>query len=62
MMEPVMALVHRIKLRQSEMHLSIAQGVPASWDAYQRMVGEYQGLQSALDMVEQILDEEKNQE
>lgn len=55
-------LIHRIKIRQAELHLSLANGIPASWDAYQRMVGEYQGLQLALDMVDNMLDEEKNQE
>jgi hypothetical protein len=56
------ALIHRIKIRQAELHLSLAQGVPASWDGYQRMVGEYQGLQLTLDMIDAMLDEEKNQD
>jgi hypothetical protein len=51
-------LIHRIKLRQLELQKSLAQGNPASWDMYQRMVGEYQGLQSSLDMLEQMMDEE----
>ena len=56
------SLIHRIKIRQAELHLSLAQGVPASWDGYQRMVGEYQGLQLTLDMIDAMLDEEKNQD
>jgi hypothetical protein len=55
-------LIHRIKIRQAEMHVSLAQGIPATWDAYQRMVGEYQGLQITLDMIDNMLDEEKNQD
>jgi len=55
-------LIHRVKLRQAELQLSLAKGVPASWDGYQRMVGEYQGLQLTLDMIDNMLDEEKNQD
>ena len=44
------------------MHVSLAHGIPASWDQYQRMVGEYQGLQLALDMIDSMLEEEKNQD
>jgi hypothetical protein len=51
-----------IKLRQAEMHVSLAHGNPATWEAYQRMVGEYQGLQAAMDMIDNMLDEEKNQD
>jgi len=56
------ALIHRIKIRQADLHLALAHGVPASWDGYQRMVGEYQGLQLTLDMINAMLDEEKNQD
>ena len=55
-------LIHRVKVRQAELHVSLANGIPATWDVYQRMVGEYQGLQLALDMIDNMLDEEKNQE
>ena len=56
------ALIHRIKIRQAELHVSLAQGIPATWDGYQRMVGEYQGLQLTLDMIDNMLEEEKNQD
>ena len=55
-------LIHRIKLRQSEMQMSFATGTPASWDSYQRMVGEYQGLQKALDMIDDMLEEERDRD
>jgi hypothetical protein len=55
-------LIHKIKVRQAEIHVSLALGVPASWDGYQRMVGEYQGLQSTLDMIDNMLDEDKNRD
>lgn len=55
-------LIHRIKVRQSELQVSLATGIPATWDIYQRMVGEYQGLQMTLVIIENMLEEEKNQD
>ncbi|CAB5219897.1 hypothetical protein UFOVP239_4 [uncultured Caudovirales phage] len=55
-------LIHRIKFRQSELQLALAAGVPMNWDTYQRMVGEYQGLQRALDMLDAMLEEDRNQD
>jgi hypothetical protein len=52
------ALIHRIKIRQNELQLSLAQGTPMTWESYQRMVGEYQGLQSVLDMIDNLLEEQ----
>lgn len=56
------ALIHRIKLRQAEMQVALAQGTPASWDAYQRMVGQYEGLQTVMDLIDSMLEEEKNRD
>lgn len=56
------ALIHRIKIRQAELQMSLAAGNAMTWEAYQRMVGEHQGLQTAMDMIDAMLDEEKNQE
>ena len=55
-------LIHRIKVRQAELQLSLAHGTPMTWEAYQRMVGEHQGLQGAMHMIEAMLQEEKNQD
>jgi len=54
------ALIHQIKIRQSELQVSLAVGTPMTWEAYQRMVGEYQGLQTTLDMIDNMLEEEEN--
>lgn len=56
------ALLHRIKVKQAEIQVSLAAGMPVTWEAYQRMVGEHQGLQQALDMLDAMLDEQKNQD
>ena len=53
-------LIHRIKIRQSELHIALASGTPLNWESYQRMVGEYQGLQLTLSMIDDMLDEQKN--
>jgi hypothetical protein len=55
-------LIHRIKVRQAEMQVSLAAGMPINWESYQRMVGMHQGLQETMDMIENMLDEEKNQD
>jgi hypothetical protein len=55
-------LIHRVKVRQSELQVALAQGMPMTWEAYQRMVGEYQGLQAAIDMIDAMLEEEKNRD
>jgi len=54
------ALIHRIKIRQSELQVSIALGTPMSWEAYQRMVGEHQGLQATLEMIDDLLEEKED--
>lgn len=52
-------LIHLIKARQAELQSATASGVPQSWDTYQRMVGNHQGLQDALDMIDHMLEEEE---
>mgnify|MGYP003353993340 CR=1 len=51
-------LIHRIKVRQAELQVSLAIGTPVTWDAYQRIVGEYQGLNSVLNIIDNMLEEE----
>jgi hypothetical protein len=55
-------VIHRIKVRQSELQVSLAVGMPVTWEAYQRMVGEHQGMQAVLDIIDSMLDEERNQD
>jgi hypothetical protein len=54
------ALLHKVKIKQSEISFALATGSAMTWEAYQRLVGEYQGLQDVIDMVNQLLEEEKN--
>jgi hypothetical protein len=53
------ALIHRVKLRQTELKEAMADGVPMSWEAYKVMVGQYQGLQLTLDMIDNMLEEDR---
>lgn len=53
-------LIHRVKVRQAELQVSLAHGNAPNWETYQRIVGTYQGLQDALDMIDNMLEEEKN--
>jgi hypothetical protein len=55
-------LIHRIKVRQAELQVSLAVGNASTWEAYQRMVGEHQGLQSVMDMIDGMLEESRNQD
>ena len=56
------ALIHRIKIRQAELQIAMAAGAPFNWETYQRMVGEHMGLQASMDMIDAMLEEEKNQD
>jgi hypothetical protein len=56
------ALLHVIKLRQHEIGTSLAQGNAVTWEAYQRMVGEAQGIQFAIDAIDRILEQEEGRE
>jgi hypothetical protein len=51
-------LIHMIKLRQSEIGVSLASGNASTWESYQRMVGENVGLTWVLQMINQKLEEE----
>ena len=56
------ALLHRIKLKQAEISFALANGSVTTWEAYQRLVGEHQGLEDVLNMVNNMLEEERNQD
>ena len=55
-------LISGIKASQSEIALSLANGNAPTWEAYQRMVGEYRGLQDALDILNNLLREDDEYE
>jgi|FreactTroBogLake_1042271.scaffolds.fasta_scaffold01307_4 hypothetical protein len=61
-MDLVNQIIHAVKKQQEAIMVSMANGNCASFDSYQRLVGEYVGLQKVLGTIDQLLDEEKNVE
>jgi hypothetical protein len=55
---PVSELIGKIKERRLELALSLADGYAINIESYHRMVGTYQGLGEALDILDNILNEE----
>ena len=58
----ISALIHVIKLRQAEVAASLAFGNATTFEAYQRMVGEYSGLQYVLNSFDRMAEEEEGRE
>ena len=54
---PVSELIGKLKERRSELALSLADGYAINIESYHRMVGTYQGLGEALDILDSILTE-----
>ena len=50
-------LIGRVKARRLEIALSLADGHAMNIEAYQRMVGAYQGLGEVLDILDDLLTE-----
>ena len=50
-------LIGRVKARRLEIALSLADGNAMNIEAYQRMVGAYQGLGEVLDILDDLLTE-----
>jgi hypothetical protein len=53
-------LIHRIKFRQAEIQLSLAEGTPLNWESYQRMVGIHQGFSAVMEIIDNMLEEDKS--
>ena len=54
---PLNDLIGRLKARRLELALSLADGYAINIESYHRMVGQYQGLGEALDILDDILTE-----
>jgi hypothetical protein len=52
-------IIHQLKIRQTELQITLANGGAVSWDAYQRLVGEHQGVQFVLDRIDAMLEEDE---
>ena len=55
-------LIGAIEVRMAEIRLSLALGNAVNIESYQRMVGQYQGLQDTLDIINVMLKKEEEDE
>jgi hypothetical protein len=56
-MRTISDLIGSIKARQGEIATSMAAGNAANWEAYVRMVGHFAGLQEALDILNNLMED-----
>ena len=54
--------IHALKIKQNEIKESMVEGRFVNFESYQRYVGRYQGLEQALEILNNLLEEEKNVE
>ena len=57
-MSTVSDLIAAIKLAQQEIGDALLQGHIVNFETYQRLVGQHQGLQKSLDILDNLLREE----
>jgi hypothetical protein len=54
--------IHALRIKQNEIKESMVEGRFVNFESYQRYVGIYQGLEQALEILNNLLEEEKNVE
>ena len=59
-MRYVSDFIDAVKARQAEIDRSLSAGNAADFSAYQRLVGEHAGLESALDILNNLLKEDED--
>ena len=52
-------LIARIKVEQSQVTAVLQAGTAVNFESYQRLVGHYQGLDEALNIINQLLNEDE---
>ena len=61
-MDVTKGFLHALKLKQEEIKNSMVNGNFVNFESYQRYVGIYQGLQEALDILDNLMKEENDVE
>lgn len=61
-MNLINGLIHAVKLKQQEIVDSMVNGRFANFESYQRYVGQHQGLEEALIIINNLLEEDENVE
>ena len=54
-------LIGGIKAKQAEIASSLVAGNATNWESYTRLVGHNAGLQEALDILNNLMEEDKNE-
>jgi hypothetical protein len=52
-------LIGQINSKKLEIQISLAEGNAMTWESYQRLVGQHLGLDEALIIINNLLEEEK---
>ena len=55
-------LISKIKTEQQRISDALVEGQAVNFETYQRLVGQHQGLALALDVLNQMLEEDANRE
>jgi hypothetical protein len=61
-MATISDLIGQIKASKADIALSLALGNAQNWEAYQRLVGRNEGLQEALEILDNLMKEENENE
>jgi hypothetical protein len=61
-MRYVSDIISAVEARKVAIEKALAQGTAASYDSYQRLVGEYAGLSTAIDIINNLLKEKEEKE
>lgn len=59
-MRYVSDFIDAVKVRQAEIAASLANGSASDFQSYQRLVGEYSGLQMSIDILNNLLREDED--
>jgi hypothetical protein len=54
-------LISAVKARQTEIRYSLVDGNAINFESYQRMVGQYSGLQESLDILDNLMKEKDDE-
>ena len=54
-------LISAVKARQNEIADSVVAGHANTFEAYQRLVGQYQGLRESIDILNNLMEEKDNE-
>jgi hypothetical protein len=61
-MRYVSDIISAVEARKVAIEKSLAQGTASNYESYQRLVGEYTGLSTAIDIINNLLKEEEEKE